>query len=49
MAAVVASSADSGADRKFQRIQEVVNLDDDGILALQIALDLSATEIRGLL
>ena len=55
MAAVVASSADSGADQEFQRIQEVVeltepdaavNLDDDGILALQIALDLSATEME---
>ena len=55
MASIVAGSADSGADQEFQRIQEVVelpdpdapvNLDDDGIFALQIALDLSATEME---
>ena len=54
MASIVASSTASGADQEFQRIQEVVdltepdapvNLDADGILALQIALDLSATEM----
>ena len=56
MASIVAGSAASGADQEFQRIQEVVelpdpdapvNLDDDGIFALQIALDLSATEMEG--
>ena len=55
MASIVAGSADSGADQEFQRIQEVVelpdpdapvNLDDDGIFALQIALGLSATEME---
>ena len=47
MASIVARSADSGADQEFQYMQEVVeltdpdapvNLDADGILALQITL-----------
>ena len=54
VASIVARSADSGADQEFQHMQEVVdltdpdapvNLDADGIFALQITLDLPTADM----